>query len=310
MINFKEQKLLGLVFILAVINSFVFYSSFFTLFSLSIPLIVLFKYGSFYFYLNLIFNSLIVFVLGGFTYLVIFFIFVVYVLVAVSYLYKKKYLFKELVLKSLYFVFSSYAIFITIILIYEKESLINFLLNKINFVLSSLEASYLDLYKQILSQTVSKQELIKDLAINLPAVFIVVFSLYIILNFYVSFRFVNKDRSSISIKKLIFYKVSYKFLWPAIFSGALFVFINSPYSSSLYLAMFASIFFYVFLLVYFFQGIGVMVFYLNILLKKYVFMQSFILIFIILSAFSFLSLLGFFDVFFDFRKKIIKGGSL
>jgi len=306
--NFKELKFILRIILLSLINSFFFYSGFLSFFSLLIPLFVYFKYGNLVFYYNVFLSTMLVSIFGGLIYTYIYIIFVVYIAFVLKYFFKDKILFKQNVLKAMYFIFTTFFVLTILLLVYTNKGFLSTLTDQISKTLVFLEQNYFDIYKQILIQFPSRQALIDKLVVSVPAVFIVSIAMYILSSVFIAINLANKNR--LNIKKLIFYRVSNKLLWPAIVSGAFFVFSASSYSKGLYFKMFSYSLFYVFLLIYFFQGIGVLISYLSIFVKKYVFIQSFILVFVILSAGSFLSLLGFFDVFFDFRKKIIKGGFL
>lgn len=295
---------------LGFLNAFVFMSSFFTMFSILVPVSVFFKYGRKLAYVNLCISSFIVYLLGGSNLFYLYFIFVFFiagVLIEISININS---FKKTYLNSLFFVFSTYFLGIVGFLIIKNKTYFSFFNNKLNELISVFKTQYPNMFNElILEYGVSRNEIINQFLINAPGTLIILISMYVLINLFLATRFKANFIKEISLYRISTFKVDYKFVWPALTSGAFFVLSKSPYISSMYFMLLANLIFSFFLLIYFFQGISVAIFYLNKYLKKLFFIQVFILVTIISTAFSFLSILGFFDVFFDFRKKIsFKGG--
>ena len=290
---------------LAVLNAFVFYSSFFTMFSLLIPISLMLKYGRHELYINLSISLIVVLLSGGLVPMYAFFMFVFFIAVVICELIHNFNSLKKIYLYSLYLVFGSFFVAVIGFLTIENVSYLEFFTKKLNNFVNIFERQYPELFKQfIVEYELGIEELINQFLINLPGTFIIAISIYILINIFLASRFSPVLQAGFSLKKVASLELDYKFVWPALFSGAMFLLAKSEFSNSFNFEVLANLFFSVFLLLYFFQGVSIAVNYLNKYLKKFPFVQIFILFTIVTTAFSFLSLIGFFDVFFDFRKKM------
>lgn len=304
----KETKILLSVIGFSALNALIFYSSFLTVFSLIIPLAIFFKLGRLNNYINLLISALIVWILGGDKALLFFVSFVVFSSLILTELYsylkniKKTYFYSLIILLGSYFL-SGY-----MFLLGKNVSYIEYVNIKVNVLISFIETQSPDVFTQMFSEYgVNKDFIINQFLLNFPGVFIIAFSLFVFLNIVLSARYsasLAKEFKALNIRS---YKVNAMFVWPALLSGAFYLFANTEFTSSLYFKIFAISFFDLFLLIYFFQGTSVLLFLLNRFLGKFVFLQIFIIFSLASSAFSFVSLLGFFDMFFDIRNKLKKG---
>lgn len=304
----KETKIYLIVLGLGALNALVFYSSFLTVFSLLIPLAVFFKFGRKNNYLNLLMSSCIVWLLSGTKALIIFLALVVFTSLLLTELYSILKNIKKTYFYTLLISLGSYLLGSVIFLLGKNITYIEYLSSKVNLLINFVETQSPELFTQMVSEYgVNKDFVINQILLNLPGVFIISYSLFVFLNVILAARYSASLAKELSLIKVRAYKVNVNLVWPALLSGALFLYAKSEFTSPIYFKIFAISFFDTFLLIYFFQGTSVILFLLNRFLGRFLFVQIFILFTLVSSMFSFLSLLGFFDIFFDIRNKLKKG---
>lgn len=304
----KETKILLSVLGLGALNALVFYSSFLSVFSLLIPLAVFFKLGRKNHFINLLVSSSLIWALAGNKALLIFVALIVFssLLVTEFYSYLKN--IKKTYFYTLVVTLGSYLLVTTTFLMSKNLTYVDYISTKVNLLITFLETQSPELFTQMTSEYgVDKTFVINQILLNLPGFFIIAYSLFVLFNIVLAARYsasIGKELSILSVKA---YKVNVNLVWPALAAGAMYLYANSEFISPIYFKISAISFFDIFLLIYFFQGTSVLLFLLNRFLGRFIFVQIFIVFTLVTSMFSFLSLLGFFDIFFDIRSKLKKG---
>jgi hypothetical protein len=183
-------------------------------------------------------------------------------------------------------------------------NIMEFMNVRISEALTYIEASNPEIVTQMLRESgMTRQELITSIVVKVPSAVVLGIVLLLFINLVMMTRFDRRLSDSLSIQSLYNFKVSDHFIWPTIAFGALFVFTGSELNTSVALKTIAILLFKSILIVYFFQGLAIMYLYLTNGIKS-LFFRSLLFSVIIVFAYIFITVIGFFDTWFDFRKHI------
>jgi hypothetical protein len=216
--------------------------------------------------------------------------------------HEKKFKFSEILF---YSIFSMLLAFLIIFVIYgfiTSTGIYEAFESNLKSIILFLKQEKAQVFSDMLKQNnLTEKGFIKQSILSIPQFTIYTASLICFINLIFLSKRNENLANYLSLSNLKKVKIREDLAVPAIIIGAMYLFFNSKYSNSLNLAFLSTYLFYSIYVVFFFYGLAisyVFIFYKN----KSPFFG--VLIFSLLLVFLnwFVSLVGFFDIWFDFRK--------
>jgi len=160
--------------------------------------------------------------------------------------------------------------------------------------------------KQILLETgFTRQEFAASIAQKIPGVVCVGVVAVILFNLLFVGRFNLKLRQQLSVHNMMKFKLPEYLLWPTLMIGAFYVYTTSKYNTSVTLTILGAFLLKGALIFYFVQGLAIV--YLFIIFSvRTSFIRSLMMSMAVIFAYLFVTIIGFFDTWFDFRKYLKK----
>jgi hypothetical protein len=184
------------------------------------------------------------------------------------------------------------------------------LVTNVSTGISSMELVYPDLFKDLIKESgMTKAEIIVSVATLVPSYVFIAVVIFLFFNMIIVARFHEHLRNFFTVQNLKGFKIPDIFIWPALVFSALFLYANSSYNKDFYISAIAAFLFKGIMVFYFLQGLGIVFLFLQHNIKT-VFFRNLVLSMMVLFAYVFVTAVGFFDTWFDFRKFLKKGEEL
>ena len=214
---------------------------------------------------------------------------------------------KVIVVSSLVIIGTYIAAFVVYSSIYSLN-VMDLLVSKIKVGVDFMNINYPDIVKQTLMETgMSDKELVTSIAVKAPATIAVVIIIFVFINVLIAARLNEKLSSFMKFDNLMKTKISEHFVWPALVFGGLYLYTTTQYNTSVTLETVGLLLFKGVMMFYFLHGL--MITYLITSLKiPQGFFRALLFSLIVVFAYLFVTALGFFDTWFDYRKYFNKKG--
>jgi hypothetical protein len=214
---------------------------------------------------------------------------------------------KTIALSSLIVIGAYAAILASYSLFYSVDPMV-VLSSKVKMAIDFMNANYPELIKQTLVDTgMSEKELITSVAVKIPSTVAVVTIVFLFVNLMIVARMDKRMSSFMKLDNLIQFRMPEYLVWPAILLGGLYLYSTTKYNNSITIEAASAMLFKGIMMMYFLHGL--MITYVVTSLKvPEGFFRSLLFSLIIIFAYVFVTAVGFFDTWFNFRKYFNKKG--
>ncbi len=202
------------------------------------------------------------------------------------------------------------AVYFLVFLIYaatRSTSLMESLIYIVGYGVDVLSTNYPQIIEQQLMQTgMSKKELITATAIQLPSIIGVAIIAFVFINVMMSARSSKSISKFLKKEHLKKVRLPERMVWLAIIAGAFYLYSISDYNTSIGVKTMGIFFFRTLAVVYFLQGLIIINLFFTSMLGGGL-LSVLLFSVMVVFAYMFVAAIGFFDLWFDFRKYIKKG---
>ncbi len=193
----------------------------------------------------------------------------------------------------------------------QSMGIVDLLTSKVVLAINFMKTSYPDVIKQTLIETgMSEEELALSIATKFPATMASVVMVFLFVNMLIAGRYDQKMIEFLKFDNLMKFRMPEYFVWPAIVFGGMYLYSTTSYNNSVNsvtIEMIGLFLFKAIMTLYFIYGL--MVVYIITSLKIPAgFFRALLFSVIIVFAYIFVTAMGFFDTWFDFRKYFNKKG--
>jgi len=290
------------------VSSLLLFSSFFAMFS-SLPTISAYisesrAKGLF----AALFGAVFSFAFGGIWGVVLYSVVVVLGSVIIGELIKSGKDFKTVITISSISIMGVYLLSFLVYAFINSSGLMELLISMVNTAFDLITKNYPQFIEQQLMNTgMSRSELIRETAIQIPSVVGVTIMVFVLVNVIMLARSKGNISKFLRIENLKKVKLPEKIVWLAIAVGAFYLYSVSEYNTSMGMKAIGLFLFRTLAVVYFLQGIIIVhQFSISMLGGGLISIMLFSLL--VVFAYMFVVAVGFFDLWFNFRKYIKKEG--
>jgi hypothetical protein len=258
----------------------------------------------------IMFACLFTYILGSWQFAVFYLLVVGLVSVLIAEIIKIKTSFP----KTIFLVTTITCIFYTLILLVvsyiNSSGVVDYLSLHAGSAVVFMNTNFPDLIRQVLVDSgMSEQEFIKHIVIQMPSTAVLTLLIFILVNTLMISSFNPDSQKFLKLDKLQTFKMSESFIWATIVAGALYLYSSSGYNTSILLEATARMIFYALMGFYFLYGMLISYVVINIKISSQ-FLRILLFSVLIVFAYIFVTAIGFFDTWFNFRKYFKKGEEL
>ena len=261
--------------------------------------------------LVLVIGAILTFILGGVPAGLIYVAMVVLCSIVMGELTRAKVSFGKTLVISSVILISVYALAIVIYSYSQSIGVVDLLASKVMLAINFMKTNYPDVIKQTLIDTgMSEKELSLSIAIKFPAAMASVVMVFLFVNMLIAGRYDPKMMEFLKFENLMKFRMPEYFVWPAIVFGGIYLYSTTSYNSSVNsvtIEMIGLFLFKAIMTLYFIYGLMVVYVITSIKIPAG-FFRALLFSVIIVFAYIFVTAMGFFDTWFDFRKYFNKKG--
>jgi hypothetical protein len=255
----------------------------------------------------ILFGIFFSYILGSWPFALFYLLAVGIVSVLVAELIKSQTSFAKTIFLSTTIMLSVYLILLLVVSYLSSSGVIDYLSYHVGSAIVFMTTNFPDLIRQTLIDSgMSEQELIKHIVVQIPSTLIVTLIIFLLVNMLMISNFNIEAQKFLKMDKLQSFKMPDTFVWAAIIFGGVYLYAASEYNSSILLEAAARMFFYGLMGFYFLQGMLISYVITSIKVPS-PFLRVLLFSILIVFAYIFITALGFFDTWFDFRKYFKKG---
>lgn len=289
----------------AVLSVVLFFSSIFSLFS-SVPIATYYSENRSFkkLLLTILVSSLIIFIIGDTLFLLSYVLFIILITLLISYLSSKINDLYKLLIISVLISLSFYSLlFLGLFLFSGENSIYLFIKSVIEKTITFFNDS--DFLNKIVKEAkMTEEEFLSYTIFKIPSLFVNFISIFVLINVMAISRYNQKLLSFLNINKLKKTKLPDIFSVFAVSLGALYVY-STNWSSNFDLKIISSFLLQSIGVIFFFYGMTI-VYVFMFYKKSNSFLNTILFSLIVVFANVFVAFIGFFDLWFDFRKYLDK----
>ena len=189
----------------------------------------------------------------------------------------------------------------------NSSGVIDYLSFHVGSAVVFMNTNFPDVIRQTLVDSgMSEQEFIKNVVLQIPSTSVVILIIFLLINILMVANFNKEAQSFLKMEKLQSFRMPDGFVWAAIALGGLYLYSSSEYNNYILLEAMARLLFYGLMGFYFLQGMLISYVITNIKVPS-PFLRMLLFSILIVFAYIFVTAIGFFDTWFDFRKYFKKG---
>lgn len=253
------------------------------------------------------FGALFSFILGGVWACVVYSVIIASASLIIGELIKAGKSFGVVVITSSISLIAFYSLLLFVSASIKSTGTMDFLVSLVNIGFDFVTKNYPNIIEQQLIQSgMSKKELITATAIQLPSIAGVSILVFVFVNVLMSAKSVKSISKFLNIENLKKARLPEKLVWVAILVGAFYLYSQSAYNKNIGVEALGLLLFRTMAVIYFLQGLIIV----HLLSSSFLgegLLSVIIFSLLIVFAYMFVSAIGFFDLWFNFRKYIKKG---
>ncbi|MEI6092153.1 MAG: DUF2232 domain-containing protein [bacterium] len=283
-------------------------SSFFAVFSATPAISTYVSEGRLKGFLVLLIGAVLCFVIGGVPAGSVYLFIILFSSVILSELIRANMSLGKIIIFSSLIIVGAYSIFFMVYANLHSQTIMDFLISKVNEAIAFMNTSYPDVIKQTLIETgMSEKEFASSIAIRFPGVMVVVIVVFLFVNTMMIAKNDEKLSSFLKFDNLMSFKMPEYFVWIALVFGSVYLYSTTQYNSSSLVEMAGLFLFKWVMAIYFLYGIMIAYTVISIKIPQGFFRA---LLFSVIIVFAYIAVagLGFFDTWFDIRKYLNKKG--
>lgn len=255
----------------------------------------------------ILFGIFFSYILGSWSFALFYLLAVGLVSALVSELIKARTSFAKTIFLSTTIISSLYLILLLVVSYINSSGIIDYLSYHVGSAVVFMSTNFPDVIRQILVDSgMSEQEFIRHIVVQIPSTAVVTLIILLLINTLMISNFNMEAQKFLKMDKLQSFRMPDTFVWAAIIFGGIYLYAVSEYNTSILLEAMVRMFFYGLMGFYFLQGMLISYVITSIKVPS-PFLRVLLFSILIVFAYIFVTAVGFFDTWFDFRKYFKKG---